>query len=92
MKLSNRKTIGRADVGSRPDGKQRPVGCCDSGVGAEVRALVEHALSDRLGDWRVSIVGSRENDRWEMTIMGPSGFEWSYIGGKRGRAPAFGDR
>lgn len=28
----------------------------------EVRALVEHALSDRPGDWRVSIVGSREND------------------------------
>jgi hypothetical protein len=34
----------------------------DSGAGAEVRVLVERALSDRPGDWRVSIVGSREND------------------------------
>jgi hypothetical protein len=50
----------------------------DPGVGVEVRALVEHALSDRPGDWRVSIVGSRENDDWEMK--------------KRGRAPAFGNR
>ena len=50
----------------------------DSGVGAEVRALVEHALSDRPGDWRVSIVGSREDDGWEMKILGPNGFERSY--------------
>jgi hypothetical protein len=38
----------------------------DPGAGAEVRALVEHALNDRPGDWRVSIVGSRANDGWEM--------------------------
>ena len=44
----------------------------------KVRALVEHALSDRPGDWRVSIVGSRENDSWEMKILGPNGFERSY--------------
>jgi hypothetical protein len=50
----------------------------DPGVGAEVRALVEHALSDRPGDWRVSILGSRENDDWEMKIWGPNGFERSY--------------
>jgi hypothetical protein len=50
----------------------------DPGVGAEVRALVEHALSDRPGEWRVSIVGSRENDDWEMKILGPNGFERSY--------------
>src|SRR5580700_3922077 len=50
----------------------------DPGASAEVRALVEHALSDRLGDWRVSIVGSRENDGWEMKILGPNGFERSY--------------
>jgi hypothetical protein len=30
------------------------------------------------GDWRVSIVGSRENDSWEMKIWGPNGFERSY--------------
>jgi hypothetical protein len=50
----------------------------DSGAGAEVRALVEHALSDRPGDWRVSIVGSRASDNWEMRIIGPNGFERSY--------------
>jgi hypothetical protein len=51
----------------------------DLGVGAEVRALVEHALGDRPGDWRVSIIGSRENDNWEMKVWGPNGFERSYI-------------
>jgi hypothetical protein len=35
-----------------------------AGVGLKVRALVEHARRDRPGDWRVSIVGSRENDDW----------------------------
>jgi hypothetical protein len=50
----------------------------DPGIAAEVRALVEHALSDRPGDWRVSIVGSRENDGWEMKVEGPNGFERSY--------------
>ena len=47
-------------------------------IGAEVRALMEHALSDRPGDWRVSIVGSRESDGWEMKIWRPNGFEGSY--------------
>lgn len=50
----------------------------DPGTGAEVRALVEHALSDRTGDWRVSIIGSRANDNWEMKVVGPNGFERSY--------------
>jgi hypothetical protein len=50
----------------------------DPSIGAEVRALVEHALCDRAGDWRVSIVGSRENDDWEMRVLGPNGFERSY--------------
>jgi hypothetical protein len=50
----------------------------DPGARAEVLALVEHALSDRPGDWRVSIVGSRENDSWELKILGPNGFERSY--------------
>lgn len=34
----------------------------DSGLQAEVRAVIEHVLADRLGDWRVSIVGSQAND------------------------------
>ena len=50
----------------------------DPSIGAEVRALVEHALNDRPGDWRVSIVGSRESDNWEMKVRGPNGFERSY--------------
>jgi hypothetical protein len=50
----------------------------DSSIGSEIQALVEHYLSDRPGDWRVSIVGSRENDGWEMKVWGPNGFERSY--------------
>ena len=45
---------------------------------AEIAAIIEHALSDRSGDWRVSIIGSQANDRWEMKIAGPNGFERSY--------------
>jgi hypothetical protein len=29
-------------------------------------------------NWRVSIVGSQANDRWEMKIVGPNAFERSY--------------
>jgi hypothetical protein len=47
-------------------------------IGAEIQALVEHHLSDRPGDWRVSVVGSRESDGWEMKVWGPNGFERSY--------------
>ena len=50
----------------------------DPAVGREVQALVEHVLSDRAGDWRVSIMGSRTNDNWEMKVEGPNGFERSY--------------
>ena len=50
----------------------------DPAVASDVQALVEHVLSDRPGDWRVSIIGSRTNDNWEMKIEGPSGFERSY--------------
>jgi hypothetical protein len=44
----------------------------------EVAAVIEHMLADRQGDWRVSIVGSQANDRWEMKIVGPNAFERSY--------------
>jgi hypothetical protein len=50
----------------------------DSALQAEVRAIIEHVLADRLGDWRVSIVGSQANDRWDLKIVGPHGFERSY--------------
>ena len=44
----------------------------------EILAGVEHVLSDAAGEWRVSIVGSRANDNWEMKVEGPRGFERSY--------------
>jgi len=50
----------------------------DSALQAEVRAIIEHVLADRIGDWRVSILGSQANDRWEMKILGPNAFERSY--------------
>jgi hypothetical protein len=51
---------------------------CAPDVRAEVGALIEHALSDRPGDWRALIIGSQANDRWEMKITGPNSFERSY--------------
>ncbi len=36
----------------------------------DVVAIIEHVLSDRPGDWRVSIIGSQGSDRWEMTKRG----------------------
>jgi hypothetical protein len=50
----------------------------DSDVKADVVASTEHALADRPGDWRVSIIGSQANDKWEMKITGPNAFERSY--------------
>jgi hypothetical protein len=50
----------------------------DSRVRGEIVAVIEHALSDRPGEWRVSIVGSRANDNWELKVEGPEGFERSY--------------
>ena len=44
----------------------------------EILAGVEHVLSDAAGEWRVSIVGSRADDNWEMKVEGPEGFERSY--------------
>jgi hypothetical protein len=50
----------------------------DSRTRREILAGVEHVLSDVAGDWRVSIVGSRANDNWELKVEGPQGFERSY--------------
>src|SRR5450755_1312217 len=47
-------------------------------VRSEIEAIIEHALADRPGDWRVLIIGSQANDRWEMKITGPNAFERSY--------------
>lgn len=45
---------------------------------AEIAAAIEHVLSDSPGEWRITILGSQGNDRWEMKIEGPNGFERSY--------------
>ena len=50
----------------------------DAASQREVVALIEHLFADRPGDWRVSIVGSQANERWEMRITGPNAFERSY--------------
>ena len=50
----------------------------DPALRAEVVAAIEHVFADRPGDWRVSIIGSQANDRWEMKIAGPNDFERSY--------------
>src|ERR1035438_8034189 len=57
----------------------------DPAAQAEFRAVIEHVLADRPGDWRVLIVGSQANDRWELKITGPNGFEGCYpLGGSNG--------
>ena len=45
----------------------------------DIAAMIEHVLADRPGEWRISILGSQENDQWEMKILGPNGFERSYL-------------
>jgi hypothetical protein len=50
----------------------------DAALRAEVASVIEHVLSQRSGDWRVLIVGSQANDRWELKITGPNAFERSY--------------
>jgi hypothetical protein len=47
-------------------------------VRSEVVAVIEHVFADHPGDWRVLIIGSQANDRWEMKITGPKAFERSY--------------
>src|SRR5262249_19463761 len=47
-------------------------------VQAEIVAAIEHMLADTPGEWRISILGSQANDRWEMKIEGPNGFERCY--------------
>src|ERR1700756_787632 len=50
----------------------------DARLSKEIAANIEHALSDRREDWRVTIAGSRASENWEMRVEGPSGFERTY--------------
>jgi hypothetical protein len=55
----------------------------NSAARTEIIAVIEHVLSERPGEWHVTILGSRENDNWEMKIEGPKEFQRSYtlVGG-----------
>lgn len=50
----------------------------DTRPSKEIWANIEHALSDRRGDWRVTISGSRASENCEMRVEGPHGFERTY--------------
>jgi hypothetical protein len=50
----------------------------DPELRADVVAAIQDVFADRPGDYRVSIIGSQANDRWEMKIASPNGFERSY--------------
>jgi hypothetical protein len=50
----------------------------DAELCREIVACIDHALSDRPGEWRVFIAGSRESEDWELKVLGPDGFERSY--------------
>ena len=50
----------------------------DTQLCKEIVANAEHALSDKPGEWHVSIAGSHASENWEMRIEGPNGFERSY--------------
>ncbi len=50
----------------------------DTNLQRDLVALIEHIFADRAGDWRVVILGSQANDRWEMKITGPNVFERTY--------------
>ncbi|HKN17415.1 MAG TPA: hypothetical protein VJX47_10750 [Candidatus Sulfotelmatobacter sp.] len=50
----------------------------DLATRSEIVASIEHALCEEPGNWRISIVGSRASDDWEMKVEGPRGFERMY--------------
>ena len=50
----------------------------DAELCREIDARIDHALSDRPGEWHVSIAGSRASENWELKVQGPNGFERSY--------------
>lgn len=50
----------------------------DAQLCKEISVRIEHAFSDRQGEWHVSITGSRAAENWEMRVEGPNGFERCY--------------
>jgi hypothetical protein len=37
---------------------------------SDIVASIEHGFDGKSGEWRISILGSRENDNWELIIHG----------------------
>jgi hypothetical protein len=50
----------------------------DAQLCREIAANIKHVLSEKSGEWRVSIAGSRAAQNWDMRVEGPNGFERSY--------------
>lgn len=50
----------------------------DARLCRDITACVEHAFTDKRGEWRMFIAGSRASENWEMRIEGPNAFERSY--------------
>ena len=50
----------------------------DAQLCRDITAHLEHALSGRKGEWRVSIAGSRAAENWDLRVEGPNGLERSY--------------
>jgi hypothetical protein len=50
----------------------------DAQLCRDITAHLEHAFSERQGQWRVSIAGSRTTEDWDLRVEGPNGFERSY--------------
>jgi hypothetical protein len=47
----------------------------DAELCREIAVGIEHALGEKVGEWRVSVAGSRETENWDMRVEGPNGFE-----------------
>jgi hypothetical protein len=45
---------------------------------SDIVPSIEHALCEEPGDWRISIIGSRGSDDWELKVEGPRGVERMY--------------
>jgi hypothetical protein len=50
----------------------------DAQLCRDITAHLEHAFSERQGELRVSIAGSRAAENWDLRVEGPNGFERSY--------------
>src|SRR6266536_4354852 len=44
----------------------------------EIAVGIEHALSEKTGEWRVLIAGCRGTEKWDKRGEGPNGFERAY--------------